>query len=95
MQSWDNKSPIAFDYVGFSWAKDLVEGESISLSSWSIIQGDSVLVLSVPGIDATTKSTTTFVASGTPDSQYKLRNTITTSATPARTLVKESLLNIR
>ena len=73
------KDPDAFYDVTIDWEDVIPEGDTISASVWAVDDPpDAVLVLSSDTNDDTTA--TVWLAAGTVDSSYNVRNRITTAA---------------
>lgn len=75
---WDPKDPDEIkDYV-FDW-ENILAGDTISTSIWSIASGGSALIITTPPATSTNTSTKVWVSGGTLGVTYYLLNRVTTA----------------
>lgn len=87
-----DKHPLTNRVYGIDWTPDLPTGETIDLSTWSIVGPDAILTKSNEA--KSTNKTSLWLAGGTLGAQYIIRNVITTQPS-GQTLVTEKRINIR
>lgn len=68
-------SPDALEDFPLDWSRDLLTGETISESDWTVPSG-----LTESTKSKTSTTTTIWLTGGTPGTIYAVRNVITTSA---------------
>lgn len=75
-ESWEAlKDPLDVKKYGFQW--NLLDGQTISTSSWSIKSGGADLTLGTGSISGNVTKVVT--SGGLANTKYQLENTITTS----------------
>lgn len=68
-------SPDALEDFPLDWSRDLLTGEAIIDSAWTVPSG-----LTQGSTSMTSTTTTIWLSGGTPGTIYKVRNVVTTSA---------------
>lgn len=75
---WDPKDPDEVKDYTYDW-EDILDGDTISTSTWSIASGGSALVIDTPAATNTNSTATFWASGGTIGVTYQILNRITTA----------------
>jgi hypothetical protein len=95
VDTFPDKHPESNRPYTIEWGDDLDAGETIVASDWEITGPDNTLIEGVNSISVDGKDSVVWLSGGTLAAQYKVKNRITTSSVPPRTIVAVKYINVR